>query len=235
MDAATLAVVGHRGAMGVEPENTVRSFARALRDGADAIELDLRLSRDNALVIMHDAAVDRTTDGTGPIADLSLAEIKKLDAGEGERVPTFEEVLDVLGEARMQAEVKAPEAMPLLARVLEERGLTAQVTVTSFHASVLEEARATVPWIRRGFICSKAPLDAVDRAVALDAELVCPEVAHLAPEFVRRAHERGLDVCAWPANGEDEIRKAAELGAAAVTTDFPGRAVAIRQTLTAGG
>lgn len=82
--------------MGVEPENTLRSFIRAEQSGMDAIELDLHLSKDGALVVMHDADVDRTTDGNGPIADKTLAELRELDAGGGERVPVFDEVLDAV-------------------------------------------------------------------------------------------------------------------------------------------
>jgi glycerophosphoryl diester phosphodiesterase len=87
--------IGHRGAAGLEPENTLRSFSRATVEGADAVELDLRLTRDDHLVVLHDAMVDRTTDGSGPAAGMTLEELKRLDAGLGERVPTFEETLEV--------------------------------------------------------------------------------------------------------------------------------------------
>lgn len=82
--------------MGVEPENTLRSFVHAERAGMDAIELDLHLSKDGALAVMHDADVDRTTDGKGPINEKTLSELRELDAGQGERVPVFEEVLDAV-------------------------------------------------------------------------------------------------------------------------------------------
>lgn len=82
--------------MGVEPENTLRSFVHAEQAGMDVIELDLHLSKDGALAVMHDAEVDRTTDGTGPIAEKTLAELRELDAGQGERVPVFEQVLDAV-------------------------------------------------------------------------------------------------------------------------------------------
>lgn len=88
--------VGHRGVMGVEPENTLRSFVRAEREGLDVLELDLHLSKDGELVVMHDADVARTTDGSGPIGDFTLAELRELDAGEGERVPVFDEVVDAV-------------------------------------------------------------------------------------------------------------------------------------------
>jgi glycerophosphoryl diester phosphodiesterase len=96
--------------MGIEPENTLRSFVAAQQAGLDVIELDLHLSKDGALVVMHDADVDRTTDGSGPISEMTLDELRALDAGHGERVPLFEEVLDA---------VKTP-----LARALELDGVT---------------------------------------------------------------------------------------------------------------
>ncbi|CAM5698744.1 Glycerophosphoryl diester phosphodiesterase OS=Streptomyces albaduncus OX=68172 GN=FHS32_002069 PE=4 SV=1 [Streptomyces griseoloalbus] len=91
--------------MGVEPENTLRSFVAAQEAGLDVIELDLHLSKDGALVVMHDARVDRTTDGTGAIADKTLDELRALDAGRGERVPLFVEVLDAV-RTPLQAEIK---------------------------------------------------------------------------------------------------------------------------------
>ncbi|MFD6726503.1 glycerophosphodiester phosphodiesterase, partial [Streptomyces sp. NPDC060131] len=97
--------IGHRGAMGVEPENTLRSFVAAEQAGLDVVELDLHLSKDGALVVMHDADVDRTTDGTGAIADKTLEELRALDAGRGERIPVFEEVLDAVS-VPLQAEIK---------------------------------------------------------------------------------------------------------------------------------
>src|SRR5690606_34804670 len=104
---APLALVGHRGAMGVEPENTLRSFRRALADGVDAIELDVRRTSDGVLVICHDSKTSRTTDGEGEIHELTLAELRAFDAGQGERIPTFDEVLDVVDGVPIQVELKA--------------------------------------------------------------------------------------------------------------------------------
>ncbi|KIF02480.1 glycerophosphodiester phosphodiesterase, partial [Streptomyces sp. RSD-27] len=112
----TFLTIGHRGVMGVEPENTLRSFIRAERCGMDAIALDVRLSKDGALVVLHDAEVDRTTDGAGAVTDLTLAELRELDAGLGERVPVLEEVLDAV-RIPLQVSVQDPAA----ARALLER------------------------------------------------------------------------------------------------------------------
>ncbi len=133
--------------MGVEPENTLRSFVAAERAGLDAIELDLHVSRDGALVVMHDPDVDRTTDGSGTIADLTLAELRALDAGRGERVPVFEEVLDAV-TLPLQAEIKDIQAARVLAEVIRERDLADRVEVSSFHDAAVTEMSRLVPGIR---------------------------------------------------------------------------------------
>ena len=100
-------VTGHRGAAGLEPENTLRSFQRALDLGVDAIELDVHLTKDQHLVVIHDATVDRTTDGSGVVGDLTLHKIQQLDAGLGEHVPTLQEVIDLVAhKAILQIELK---------------------------------------------------------------------------------------------------------------------------------
>src|SRR5712691_9894392 len=96
-------VTGHRGAAGLEPENTLRSFRRACELGVDRIETDVRLTRDGRLVCLHDATVDRTTDGTGPMAEMTFDQLHRLDAGHGERIPTLEGALaTVRGRAVLQ-------------------------------------------------------------------------------------------------------------------------------------
>lgn len=136
--------IGHRGMMGVEPENTLRSFVRAEHEGLDVIELDLHLSKDGALVVMHDADVDRTTDGTGPIAERTLAELRELDAGKGERIPVFEQVVEAV-KAPLQAEIKDVAAAQALAEVMRARDLVGRVEVISFHDEALAAIRTLLP------------------------------------------------------------------------------------------
>ena len=149
-------IVGHRGAMAIEPENTMRSFARAAELGVDAIELDVHLSRDGRLVIMHDELVDRTTDGTGAIADLDWAELRALDAGLGERVPELTEVWAEFDDVGLQIEVKSAAATTaVLELVRSGRPRALPTTITSFHPEVVAEAsRQPRPW-RVGLIFGK--------------------------------------------------------------------------------
>ncbi|MFF1422564.1 glycerophosphodiester phosphodiesterase [Streptomyces sp. NPDC058280] len=212
--------IGHRGVMGVEPENTLRSFLRAEQAGMDAIELDLHLSKDGALVVMHDTAVDRTTDGTGPIAEQTLAELRELDAGDGERVPVFEEVLDAV-RSPVQAEIKDVAAARALAEVMHRRGLVGRVEVSSFHDEAVAEIAALVPGVRTVLIASRWGADVVDRAMAVGAGSLALNIRRLTLEVVERAHAEGLGIIGWVVNTQDQLRLARAFQLDAVTTDFP--------------
>ncbi|MFD0366834.1 glycerophosphodiester phosphodiesterase [Streptomyces sp. NPDC059071] len=212
--------IGHRGVMGVAPENTLRSFVHAERAGMDAIELDLHLSKDGALVVMHDADVDRTTDGTGPISGKTLAELRELDAGDGERVPVFEEVLAAV-RAPLQAEIKDVAAARALAAVLNDRDLTGRVEVLSFHDEALAEIRGLVPGVRTALVADRRQDDVVERALAVGAGALVLNVRHLTLHTVERAHAAGLKVVGWVVNTQDDLRLARALGLDGATTDRP--------------
>lgn len=215
-----LLTIGHRGIMGVEPENTLRSFRHADRLGMDAIELDLHLSKDGALVVMHDASVDRTTDGTGLISDLTLAELRGLDAGHGETVPVFEEVVDAVS-APLQAEIKDRAAARVLAETIERRALHDRVTVISFHADALRETRALLPDIPIVLVTGRSTPSAPERAVELGAFMVSCDLRHLDESVVERCHAAGVRVISWTVNSAEDLARARELGLDGVVTDQP--------------
>lgn len=225
----TFLTIGHRGVMGVEPENTVRSFVRAEREGLDVIELDLHLSKDGELVVMHDAEVTRTTDGEGPISDLTLAELRELDAGQGERIPVFEEVLDAVA-APIQAEIKDKAAARALAEVLRRRDLLGRVDVISFHDEALAEIRQLLPEVRTALVASRYGLDVIDRAHAVSARMLVLNLRRLTLELVERAHDTGLAVVGWTVNTPDQLKLARGLGLDGGTTDFPEISRAARFT-----
>ncbi|MFE2264466.1 glycerophosphodiester phosphodiesterase [Streptomyces griseosporeus] len=212
--------IGHRGVMGVEPENTLRSFLAAERAGLDVIELDLHLSKDGALVVMHDADVDRTTDGSGPIAEKTLEELRELDAGNGERVPVFEEVLDAV-RAPLQAEIKDVRAARSLAAVLTGRGVTDRVEVLSFHDEAIAEVARLVPGVRTALVAEHYGPEVVERAVAAGAATVCLDIQRLTLEVVQRARKAGLRVCAWVVNTQQHLRLVRALELDGATTDYP--------------
>ncbi|MFI9246490.1 glycerophosphodiester phosphodiesterase [Streptomyces sp. NPDC053086] len=212
--------IGHRGVMGVEPENTLRSFAAAQRAGLDLIELDLHLSKDGALVVMHDAEVDRTTDGSGPIAEKTLAELRTLDAGRGERVPVFEEVLEAV-PTPLQAEIKDVAAARALAEVMRARDLTTRVEVSSFHDEAVAEIGRLVPGVRTALIASRFGPEVVDRAVAVGAATVCLNIRRLTLEVVEHARASGLRIIGWVVNTQDHLRLVRALELDGATTDYP--------------
>ncbi len=212
--------IGHRGIMGVEPENTLRSFVAAQESGLDVIELDLHLSKDGALVVMHDAEVDRTTDGTGAIADRTLAELRALDAGRGERIPVFEEVLDAV-RAPLQAEIKDVQAARALAGVMNARDLTDRVEVSSFHDEAITEIARLVPGVRTALVASRYGTDVVERAVTAGAGAVCLNIRRLTLEIVEQARKAELRIFGWVVNTQDHLRLVRALGLDGATTDYP--------------
>ncbi|MFD9325319.1 glycerophosphodiester phosphodiesterase [Streptomyces sp. NPDC060065] len=212
--------IGHRGVMGVEPENTLRSFIAAQQAGLDLIELDLHLSKDGALVVMHDAEVDRTTDGSGPIAEKTLGELRTLDAGRGERVPVFEEVLDAI-PTPIQAEIKDVAAARALAEVMHRRDLVGRVEVSSFHDEAVDEITRLVPGVRTALIASRFGTDVVDRAVDVGAATVCLNIRRLTLEVVEHARKADLRIIGWVVNTQDQLRLVRALELDGATTDYP--------------
>jgi glycerophosphoryl diester phosphodiesterase len=221
IDPSNFIVVGHRGAMGLEPENTLRSFRRAVREGADAIELDLRLSKDGHLVILHDADVARTTDGNGEVALLDLTEVKALDAGHGELIPTFDEVLDAV-DLPVQAEIKSADAARAALDTIRDRKLLDRVTVTSFSAEIIRSSLDYLPGVSTGLISSHARPDELEQARELGVDVLCAGLDELEPEFVAHCHRAGIGVIGWLANDTDQLLRALRAGADGVTSDYPG-------------
>ncbi|NEA50246.1 glycerophosphodiester phosphodiesterase family protein [Streptomyces sp. SID10815] len=212
--------IGHRGVMGVEPENTLRSFVAAQQAGLDVIELDLHLSKDGALVVMHDAEVDRTTDGSGAIADKTLAELRTLDAGHGERIPLFEEVLDAV-DAPLQAEIKDAAAARTLAEVMHRRDLLSRVEVLSFHDEALTEVARLVPGVRTALVADHYGPEIVERATAAGAGTLVLNIRRLTLETVEHARAANLRIIGWVVNTLDHLRLVRALELDGATTDYP--------------
>ncbi|AYC43234.1 glycerophosphoryl diester phosphodiesterase [Streptomyces sp. BK205] len=206
--------------MGTEPENTLRSFVAAQQAGLDVIELDLHLSKDGALVVMHDTHVDRTTDGTGPIAEKTLTELRALDAGRGEQVPVFEEVLDTV-RSPLQAEIKDIAAARALAEVMLRRDLVSRVEVSSFHDEAIAEIGRLVPGVRTALIGSRFGPDIVERAVEAGAGTVCLNIRRLTLEVVEAARKADLKIIGWVVNTQDHLRLVRALELDGATTDYP--------------
>ena len=215
-------IVGHRGAAGLAPENTLKGFALAMELGVDAVECDVRLSRDGQIVLMHDATADRTTSGAGAVAEMDLADIRGLDAGDGEAVPTLDELLAAVKErCHLLCEVKAPEAAVPAARAVLAEGMVGEVTFVSFHLDALAAVRQCDGALATGVLIGEPGIDGLDAALALPAEHVGIYHGVLSGEIVRRARHAGKQVGAWTMNTPETMRAMMDLGVDVLTSDRP--------------
>jgi glycerophosphoryl diester phosphodiesterase len=228
---------GHRGAKGEAPENTLAGFAYALALGLKGIELDVRLSADGQLVVMHDDTVDRTTNGTGRVAALTAEQMRGLDARAEHLdwpvplgVPTLHEVLDAVTpvpDLALRIEVKRDEPARLesvcaiLHRLIDEYGIASRVVVSSFDVPALQIMHAAAPGLRRAFITSKDAPGSIRTAARLECASVDLPTTILSPDEVRDAHARGLTVMGWHGNSPAEIDLLLACGVDSFTTDHP--------------
>jgi glycerophosphoryl diester phosphodiesterase len=223
------------------PENTLAAFDLAVAKGADVIELDVRRSRDGRLVVMHDATVDRTTDGTGRVADLTWDELRRLDAGgsfgpdfAGEPVPSLEEVLDrYAGRVGLLIELKEPLLYPDmlrdLAEALERRGLQdgegGRVAVQSFDAGAIRRLRTLTPRLPIGVVVGDKPSAAITEEdlerLAAFANFVNLRLDMVNRELIASVHAQGMRVFAWTVRHPDEIPPLLEAGVDGIVTDDP--------------
>jgi glycerophosphoryl diester phosphodiesterase len=233
-------VVGHRGAPNLAPENTRASFEAAIVVGVDAIELDVQASRDGHLVVIHDATLERTTDGRGPVHERSLAELKALDAGSwldlrfaGERIPTFEEALGCIGRRTgLQVEIKGRSdgLVEATLAALAAHSLLDGVLVTSFQLERLPLVRAQAPAVAIGALIHErradgrpmSPSEAADAARAAGADVLLLWHEQLDEAAMAAGRAAGLAVGAFggPAT-EADMRRITALGAVRMTSNYP--------------
>jgi glycerophosphoryl diester phosphodiesterase len=215
-------VVGHRGAAGVEPENTIRGFRYALELGVDYVECDVHLTKDNQLIVMHDETVDRTTNGTGAIRNLTFAEIRSLDAGKGERVPTLTEVLEVVKDkAILLIELKGEGVEENAVQTVKEKQMDKQVIFTSFHLDRIRQVKNLASSLKVGAIFGKLPSDSCQQALRAGASGIGVHYRNLRQELVEEAHRHGLDVRAWNPDTVPEMQAMIDLGVDGVSSNRP--------------
>ncbi len=223
-------VIAHRGASGHRPENTRAAYELALRLRADMIEIDLHRTADGAIVVAHDETLDGLG-GAGAIADATLGAVQALDAGEGERVPILEDVLDCFGAAiPFNLEFKRGPAGPYpglerdaLAAV-EARGLLSETLFSSFDDPVLARLRALSPAARIGLLVSARSAErAIERARALGAEAIHPWFGLVGGALVATAHDAGLAVHPYTVDDVADMRRLLDLGVDGLFTNYPER------------
>ena len=232
--------VAHRGASGNYPENTLIAFQRALEISVDEIELDLHSTRDGRLVVMHDAAVDRTTDGTGAIGELTLAEIKALDAGggfaeqfRGERVPTWEEALDLVqGKVMLNVHLKEggnPDGNyeRTVAKALHDFGMVEDSIIACSDESVGIFAEIDPRIECRIFRAQRTPEEYIEKSVEMGLRTMQPGRDITTRDFVRKAHAAGRIVHVFYADTPDDMRAFIEIGVDGILTNYPERLKAV--------
>ncbi len=213
--------VGHRGARAYEPENTLRSFQKAVELGVDAVELDVRKTKDNQIIVMHDADVKRTTGSEGLVSDLTVDQIQKLPMDKNEHAPTLKEALQFLNsKVKVFIELKEDTSEQQVLDVIHEVGADKTVVLVSFLENALKTVKQLNPKVETGLIYAKHknPLKA-----ALDVKanwlLALYRFVHTAN--VETAHANGLKVLVWTVNTVEEAAAMAKKGVDAIASDKP--------------
>lgn len=221
--------IAHRGASGYAPENTAAAFDLAISMGADMIETDVQLTRDGELVLFHDATVERVSDGRGPIADYTLAELQALDLGAwfdprfaGERIVTLATFVERwLPRIPAAIEIKDARAAVPTAKALAHDDIRERVQITSFHWPALLDAQEVDDRFVLGFLSRQFDRDIIDRCVARGFAQICPHVDDLDPALVAEAHAEGLAVRAWGVSKREQIDRLRVSGADGATVNWP--------------
>ena len=214
-------VIGHRGAAGLAPENTLASFRRAAELGVDAVELDVHVV-EGELAVIHDDTVDRTTDGRGPLAGYGLAALRELDAGEGERIPLLEEVFDALPPSiGVNVELKGKATGTVLADRLPDDGR--EILVSSFDRAELRDFHTRRPDAACAPLYHRRRPGMVGEARQLDAWSINVAEGLVDAGLVERLGAAGFRVLVYTVNDAARAAELAAVGAAGVFTDFPDR------------
>jgi len=221
--------IGHRGAMGYEPENTLVSFQRAIEFGVDMIELDIHLCHSGELVVIHDETVDRTTNGSGRVEDKSLAELQSLDAGFGQKVSTLIEVLNFINKrVKVNVELKGEGTVEPLCEVIQKYISKHSWSYGDFYVSAfdhykLRKMHLLDKKIKTGALLVGRPIGLAEFATQVNAFSVNLCYQYVDEEFIADAHRRGLKVFVWTVNEPDDIKKIIELGVDGICSNYPDR------------
>jgi glycerophosphoryl diester phosphodiesterase len=228
-------VIAHRGASGYEPENTIRAFEQAISQGAQMIELDLHLSKDRRVVVIHDDDLTRTTDRSGKIAEKTLAEIRRADAGKGERVPTLEETIETArNRSELYLEIKDVGAGEETVRIVRDLAFTKDALIASFDLKLMRQLRSEVSDIRLGLIVGVPTLnpfsmsrETIPWALSrrLNFDVLSIETVLCQTMLVDRVKREGRKLYVWTANDEKAYQKIVARDVDGIVTNFPDRLV----------
>jgi glycerophosphoryl diester phosphodiesterase len=221
--------IGHRGAAGYEPENTLKSFQKAVELKADAVEFDVRLASTGEIVVIHDSSTERTAGIDCEVSDMPLTELKALDAGKGEKIPTLEEALDLIShKVVVNIEIKDSRAVKPVAITIEkyisERGWKyTDFIVSSFNHVDLWQIKELIPEIRIGALVSCVPPCFADFAKEMMCYSVNMENTCVTKDFVDELHAKEIKAFVYTVNEPEEIARIKAMGVDGIYSDFPDR------------
>ena len=231
--------IAHRGASAYEPENTLRAFERAIQMGATMLELDIHLSMDVHPVVIHDAKLSKTTNGKGHISEMTLKQIKELNAGKGEQVPTLAEVIDLARDrAKLYIELKGQRTLGPVVDALNSMAFVDQVIVSSFYPWLIKKAKFLDPTIRTSMLITwheEWDTDFVEWALAVAADYIHPcwenEIPTpsrlLTPDIISNIRRHGLGFITWHEERPSELQKLVKHGPDGICTSTPDVLAAI--------
>jgi len=221
--------VGHRGAMGYEPQNTLRSFAKALELGVDMVELDVYVCKSGEVVVIHNEQTSKTTSGKGNVSELTLTELKEFDAGKGEKIPTLKEVLDLIdAKIDINIELKGERTAEPAAKILEEYIKNTSWTsenflVSSFNHHNVKEFAEHAPDIKRAVVQESIPIGYAEFAEETGSSAVVLSHETVTQAYVDDAHKRGLQVFTYTVNEPEDIALMKALGVDGIISNYPDR------------
>lgn len=222
-------VIAHRGASGTQPENTLAAFSKAVRLGAEMIELDVHLCKTGELVVIHDARVNRTTNGHGLVSRKTLSELQSLDAGNGEKIPTLREVFElVAGKAKINIELKGNGTVAetikfIKSRIANKKQIAGDLIISSFHHRQLKEFHALMPKVPIGILYPGSPSKYPNLAGELNAASINLSIKFVGERLIQEIHQNGLQVWVYTVNSVEDFEKMKALDVDAVFTNYPER------------
>jgi glycerophosphoryl diester phosphodiesterase len=215
-------IVGHRGAMGYAPENTLRSFRMAIDAHCDRTELDVRLSKDGEVIVIHDENVSRVTNGKGTVKNKTLIELKKLNCIDGQKLPTLQEVIDLCkGKINLQIELKVPGTPRAVHNLILKNNLIENVAIISFFPNLLREIKKLNPKLQVGLLFNKYNKKLWEYAKQIPLDFIGPRHDAVKRKIVERAHKLGMFVYVYHVNNHSLGKRLIALGVDELGTDFP--------------
>ncbi|MCD6483748.1 MAG: glycerophosphodiester phosphodiesterase [Candidatus Odinarchaeota archaeon] len=224
--------IAHRGAYAYAPENTLKSFKTAIEMGADMIELDVHLTKDRQVVVLHDDTIDRTSDGSGYVWDYTLEELKAFDFGEGEKIPTLAEVFELVkGKVGVNVEIKQYNMEREIVDVIRKYNMEKDVIISSFLHPTLVNIKNLEPTLKTALLFTARPVNVARLAKEARAEFLHPYFETTDEIMIKEAISAGIGVNVWTVDEEEDIERMIKMGATGIITDVPDICIEVRERL----